>query len=112
VRRKSGGKPIAAEMVERIKEAILGGALFNQICHGIPIGGGPRDPSLYLVKAEKLQQLRRLDPDFDAFVNRYFASSNSIGQILRYNRDLPPELKPTVIAVARLKQKIKAISVV
>jgi hypothetical protein len=97
-------------MIERIKEAIVGGASFNQICDGIPIGGGPRDPSLYLVKAEKLQHLRRLDPDFDAFVTKHFAVSNSIGQTLRHAGELPPEFKPTVIAVARLKHKIKIIS--
>jgi hypothetical protein len=102
------GKPLTPEIVERIKEAILGGASFGQICQGKPVGGGPTDRSLYIVTAAKLRRQRKIDPEFDAFVNKHFASSNSIGQILRHNRDLPEEFKPTVIAVARLKHKIKA----
>jgi hypothetical protein len=102
------GNPMTAEMVERIKEAIINGASFDQICHGRPIGGGPVDRSLSITTAAKFQRQRQIDPDFDAFVNEHFASSNSIGQTLRHNRDLPPELKRTVVAVARLKHKIKA----
>jgi len=97
-----------AELVDQIKKAIRHGASFGQICHGDPIGGGPTDRSLVLTTAAKFQRQRQIDPDFDAFVNEHFASSNSIGQTLRHNRDLPPELKQTVVAVARLKHKIKA----
>jgi hypothetical protein len=103
------GHPMTAESLDQIKEAIRQGASFAQICHGKPIGGGPRDSSLSLTTAAKFQRQRRIDPDFDAFVNEYFASSNSVGQILRHHRDLPAEMKPTLIAVGRLKHKIKAI---
>ncbi len=114
------GKPMTAEMVDQIKEAIINGASFGQICHGAPIGGGPVDRSLVITSAAKFQRQRKLDPDFDALVNKHFASSNIIGQIARHvrrghkkentNSVLPPEMKPTVIAIGRLRHRLRTMA--
>ncbi|MCK1562434.1 hypothetical protein IVB08_00210 [Bradyrhizobium sp. 173] len=102
------GKPMPADKVEQIKAAIVDGATFNQVCWGHPAGGGKRDPSLILTTAAKFQRQRRVDPDFDAFVTKHFEVSCFIGQSLRYNRDAPEEMKPTLLLVAKLRHKIKA----
>jgi len=103
------GKPMTPDVKDRLKKAMELGASLGEILHGKPTGGGPTDLSLIITNPDKFYHERKIDPDFAAFVDKHIASSNSIGQTLRHNRDLPPELKPTVIAVARLKHKIRAI---
>jgi hypothetical protein len=102
------GKPMPAEKVEKIKEAVANGASFNEICHGKPLGGGEVDRSLILTTAAKFQRQRRLVPEFDTFVSKHFEANGFIGQLIRYNRDAPEEQKPTLRLIGKIRQKIKA----
>jgi hypothetical protein len=103
------GKPMTPDVKDRLKKALEGGASLGEILHGKPTGGGPTDLSLIIANPDKFYHERKIDPDFAAFVDKYIAFSNSVGQTLRHHRDLPAEMKPTLIAVARLRHKIKAI---
>jgi hypothetical protein len=106
---RRGGPPMTSEVIVKIKEAITRGASIQEITKGFPAGGGQRDQSLYICSQDKLDRQRMIDPEFDAFVRKYTAASVRVGLALHLAKDLPTEFKPTVIAVARLKYKIKAI---
>ena len=95
------------EKVEEIK-AVASGATFNQICHGIPAGGGETDRSLAITTAAKLQRQRRIDPKFDTFLSKHFEANSFIGQILRHNKDVPEEMKTTLRLIGKIRHKVKA----
>jgi hypothetical protein len=111
------GKPMTAETMERLKNAIKAGTPLAEILHGKPLGGGPNDRSLAITSAAKFYHQRKIDPDFASFVDQYIVISNSVGQIARRARDaeknpnavLPPEMRPTVVAIARLRHRLRAI---
>ena len=114
------GKPMTADMMIRIKSALEGGASLAEILHGVPIGGGRRDRSLIITTSGKFNYQRKIDPAFDSFVKQHIADSNSVGQSVRFARDgnrrqkspnavLPPEIRPVIIAAARLKYRLKTI---
>jgi len=104
----AAGHPLPPEKIEQIKAAAENGATFNQICHGIPAGGGPKDRSLVITTAAKLQRQRKLEPEFDAFLSKHFEANNFIGQILRHNKDAPEEMKATLRLIGRIRHKVKA----
>lgn len=101
------GKPMPPEKIEEIKAAIVDGATFNEICHGKSVGG-KRDASIILTTAAKFQRQRKLDPDFDAFVNKHFEGNNFVGQLFRYIKGVPEEMKPTLRLIGKIRHKIKA----
>jgi hypothetical protein len=108
-RARSHGKPMTSETMDRIKDALERGESLGRILWGKPTGGGPIDRSLVITTSNKFYHQCKIDPAFASFVDRHIADSNTVGQTLRHGRGLPAELKPTLIAVARLKHKIKAI---
>ena len=87
----------------------------------VPQHGRPhllRDPHRAAAPDAGLLQ-REIDADFAAFVDQYIVDSNSRGQIARRVRDglknktpgavLPRELRPTVVALARLRRRLKTM---
>jgi hypothetical protein len=113
------GKPMTAEMMERLKTALRGGASLGEILWGRPMGGGPKDRSLAITTPGKFYHQRRVDPDFDAFVEEHIADSNSRGFIARQVRTglkkkksdavLPPELRPTIVVMAAVRGRLRAL---
>jgi hypothetical protein len=103
------GRPMTAETKARIEAALEGGASLAEILWGWPTCGGPQDRSLVITTNGKFYYQRKIDPAFDNFVQKHIADSNSVAQVLRHARDAPAELKPTIIAIARLKHRIKAV---
>jgi hypothetical protein len=104
-----GAKPITPEIMNRIKEALERGASIGEITKGFPTGGGPVDRRLYICEHERMLRQRKIDPEFDSLIKKHMAASISVGLALHHAKDLPPEFKPTIIAVARLKHRIKTI---
>lgn len=104
----SAGRPMPPEKVEEIKAAAVAGVLFQQMCNGIPAGGGKRDRSLIVTTSKKLQRQRKLDPEFDAFVSKHFEANNFIGQLLRHNKDASEEMKTTLRLIGKIRHKVKA----
>lgn len=105
---RGAGRPMTAEHVEQVKAAVLNGATFNQMCNGRPAGGGPIDRSLVIVKGQKLQQQRRLDPELDAFLTKHFEGNDHVGQLLRYNKDASEEVKTTLRLIGKIRHRIKS----
>ncbi|WP_247313584.1 hypothetical protein [Bradyrhizobium sp. 48] len=104
----SAGHPMPPEKVEEIKAAVVDGATFNQICNGIPAGGGEIDRSLVITTAPKLQRQRRLDPELDAFLIKHFEANSFIGQLLHHNKDASEEMKTTLRLIGKIRHKVKA----
>ncbi|MCK1672787.1 hypothetical protein [Bradyrhizobium sp. 150] len=104
----AAGHPMPPEKVEEIKAAVAAGATFNQICNGHPPGGGEIDRSLIITTAPKLQRQRKLDPEFDAFLETHFAANIFVGQLLRHNRDASEEMKTTLRLIGKIRHKVKA----
>jgi hypothetical protein len=104
----AAGHPMPSEKVEEIKAAVANGATFNQICNGIPAGGGEIDRSLVITTAPKLQRQRKLDPEFDTFLKKHFEANIFVGQLLRYNKDVPEEMKATLRLIGKIRHKVKA----
>lgn len=104
----AAGHPMPVEKVEEIKAAVANGATFNQICHGIPAGGGEIDRSLVITTAAKLQRQRRLAPELDAFLTKHFEANSFIGQLLRHNKDASEEMKMTLRLIGKIRHKVKA----
>jgi hypothetical protein len=103
------GKP----MTEETKAALIGamerGETLAQFLHGRPAGGGPVDRSLVITAPAKFYHQRKIDPDFARVVDNYLPANNAIGQTLRHAKDAPPEMKPALVTLARLRHKIKGI---
>lgn len=104
----SAGRPMPPEKVEEIRAAAVAGATFQQMCNGIPAGGGRRDRSLIITTSKKLQRQRKLDPEFDAFVSKHFKANCFIGQLLRHNKDAPEEVKEMLRLIGKIRHKVKA----
>jgi hypothetical protein len=87
IRGQRGGlmKP---EALVKVMAALKGGATVNQIIHGRPAGGGKAIPSLRIVDAGILARYRRENPEFDRFVVGATANNNSVGQRIRYAREI------------------------
>jgi hypothetical protein len=103
------GRPMTAETISRIKSALESGASLGQILWGKPVGGGRVDRSLIITTSGKFYHQCKIDAAFATLVDQHIADSNSVGQTVRLYRELPAEMKPTLIAVARLRHKIKGI---
>jgi hypothetical protein len=105
------GKPMTEEIRIRIVAALERGERLRQILHGHPFGGGPRDRSLIITSPAKFYHQCEIDPDFAKIVDRYIPANTSIGQTLRYAKakDVPAEMTPALIALARLRHKVKAV---
>ncbi|MBJ7405942.1 MAG: hypothetical protein JHD07_22570 [Bradyrhizobium sp.] len=56
------------EAVKRVTAAIQNGVTVSQIIHGVPAGGGRRDPALVLVHPPAFYRYRRENPKFEALV--------------------------------------------
>ncbi|MBH5387014.1 hypothetical protein [Bradyrhizobium diversitatis] len=104
----SAGHPMPPEKVEEIKAAVANGATFNQICNGVPAGGGEIDRSLVITTAPKLQRQRKLDPEFDAFLKKHFEANTFVGQLLRHNKEASEEMKTTLRLIGKIRHKVKA----
>jgi hypothetical protein len=102
------GHPMPPEKAEEIKAAAVAGATFQQMCSGIPAGGGKRDVSLIITTSAKLQRQRRLDPELDAFLIKHFEANSFIGQLLRHNKDASEEMKTTLRLIGKIRHKVKA----
>jgi hypothetical protein len=103
------GKPMAEETRSRIIAALERGERLRQILHGHPFDGGLRDPTLIIASPAKFYHQCKIDSDFAKIVEKYIPANTGIGQTLRYAKDATPEMKPALIALARLRHKIKAV---
>jgi hypothetical protein len=54
--------------IARASTALQNGVTVNQIIHGTPMGGGPRNRSLILINPVAFHRFRRENPEFDRFV--------------------------------------------
>ncbi|WP_334366942.1 MULTISPECIES: hypothetical protein [unclassified Bradyrhizobium] len=54
--------------IAKASSALRNGVTVNQIIHGMPMGGGPRNPSLILVNPVAFYRFRRENPEFNGFV--------------------------------------------
>jgi hypothetical protein len=91
----------------RIIAALERGERPRQFTHGIPFGGGPRDHSLALTTPAKFYHQRTIDPEFARVCDKYIPASCSVAQALHHAKDAPAEMKPALIAFARLRHRIK-----
>lgn len=113
------GRPMTAETMDRLKVALRGGASLGEILHGRPLGGGPADHSLIITTPGKFYHQREIDADFAAFVEEHIIDNVSKSQIARHIRGdrrkknqgaaLPRELIPTVVAIAKVRRRLKAL---
>lgn len=101
------GRPMTEEARARIFAAFERGDRPRQFIHGLPFEGGPRDHSLVITSIAKFTHQRKIDPELARVCEKYIPANCSVGQALRYAKDLPPEAKPALIAFARLRQKVK-----
>lgn len=101
------GKPMTAEIRDRLIAALERGDRPRQFCHGHPFEGGPRDPSLIITKVAKFMHQRTIDPEFARICDKYIPASCSVAQTLRHAKDAPAEMKPALIAFARLRHRVK-----
>lgn len=94
---KLGGGAVQPELIQEVEAKIAAGATQRSMRHAL--------------KFYAFKKLCRENPKLDAIFKKNIAANSSVGQVLRYARErgLPPELEPTLIAVARLKHKIKTI---
>jgi hypothetical protein len=103
------GRPMTEETKAKIIAALERGERLRQFLHGIPFDGGPQDHSLVITSVAKFMHQREIDPDFAKIVNKYIPAGNAIAQTLRFNKDAPAEMKPALIALARLRHKLKTV---
>jgi hypothetical protein len=109
------GKPMTAETMDRLKNAIKDGTPLAEFLHGKPLGGGRKDRSLVITTPAKFYHQREIDPEFASLVDKHITTSNVVGQLARRVRcghkkqktdaALSPEMRPTVIAMARLRHR-------
>lgn len=105
--KNSIGRPMTEEMRVTLIAAMERGVPPSQFVHGRPSGGGPVDRSLVITTPSKFYHQRKIDPDFDRVCDKYIPANGSIGQTLRYAKDAPAEMRPALIAFARLRYKVK-----
>jgi hypothetical protein len=79
-------KVMPPEEKSAVVEALKGGASINQVCWGVPVGGGPKKSSLVLTNSKRFYGTRQVDPEFDRFVTAEIADSLSTGQRVRHAR--------------------------
>ena len=101
------GKPMTAETMDRLKNAIKDGTPLAEFLHGKPLGGGRKDRSLVITTPAKFYHQREIDPEFASLVDKHITTSNVVGQLARRVRcghkkqktdaALSPEMRPTVI---------------
>jgi hypothetical protein len=103
------GAPMTPDLRASIIARLESGSSVEEIARGVPTMGGPKDSSLKLLTWKKLHYARNFDPELDAIVRKHTADSGIVAGAVRRAKGLPAELKPTMVAVARLKHRIKAV---
>lgn len=105
------GKPLTSENKDQIIAALERGASVDEILYGRPTGGGPRDLSLRIINSSrKFYHACKTDPEFASIVKKHTADSGFVAQAIRRAKDIPPEMRPTVIAMGRLRYGIETMA--
>lgn len=79
-------RPMTAEEITKVKQALTSGWTTRKVTDGIPIGGGPKDKSIAIVPARVLFGECKRDPEFAQFVKSATVNNTKRGQQIRYTR--------------------------
>lgn len=79
-------RPMTAEEITRVKQALASGWTTRKVTDGIPIGGGPKDKSIAIVPARVFFGECKRDPEFAQFVKSATVNNTKRGQHIRYTR--------------------------